>query len=95
MTGSKGLTHWTSETVNECSEITGSQQTHILLYMDGRNMQKLGVLRLPQSQNYRKPCFNDSIVHWSGYDLKSSPGSLLYSKLLKVYFLPPPTPFTC
>ncbi len=26
MTGSKGLTHWTSETVCECSEITGSRQ---------------------------------------------------------------------
>jgi hypothetical protein len=26
MTGSKGLTHWTSETVNECSEIAGSPQ---------------------------------------------------------------------
>jgi hypothetical protein len=24
MTGSKGLTHWTSETVCECSEIAGS-----------------------------------------------------------------------
>jgi hypothetical protein len=26
MTGSKGLTHWTSETVCECSEIAGSPQ---------------------------------------------------------------------
>jgi hypothetical protein len=26
MTGSKGLTHWTSETVSECSEIAGSSQ---------------------------------------------------------------------
>ncbi len=26
MTGSKGLTHWTSETVYECSEIAGSPQ---------------------------------------------------------------------
>ncbi len=26
MTGSKGLTHWTSETVCECSEIAGSTQ---------------------------------------------------------------------
>jgi hypothetical protein len=26
MTGSKGLTHWTSETVCECSEIAGSLQ---------------------------------------------------------------------
>jgi hypothetical protein len=27
MTGSKGLTHWTSETVYECSEIAGSSHT--------------------------------------------------------------------
>jgi hypothetical protein len=26
MTGSKGLTHWSSETVCECSEIAGSAQ---------------------------------------------------------------------
>ncbi len=26
MTGSKGMTHWTSETVCECSEIAGSPQ---------------------------------------------------------------------
>jgi hypothetical protein len=26
MTGSKGLTHWTSDTVCECSEIAGSPQ---------------------------------------------------------------------
>ncbi len=26
ITGSKGLTHWTSETVYECSEIAGSPQ---------------------------------------------------------------------
>ncbi len=26
MTGSKGLTHWTSETVYECGEIAGSPQ---------------------------------------------------------------------
>jgi hypothetical protein len=28
MMGSKGLTHWTSETVYECSEIAGSPQLH-------------------------------------------------------------------
>ncbi len=29
MTGSKGLTHWTSETVCECSEIAGSPQDNV------------------------------------------------------------------
>ncbi len=28
MTGTKGLTHWTSETVHECSEIAGSPQSN-------------------------------------------------------------------
>jgi hypothetical protein len=31
MTGSKGLTHWTSETVYECSEIAGSPQVKNIL----------------------------------------------------------------
>jgi hypothetical protein len=34
MTGSKGLTHWTSETVCECSEIAGSPQLLHFLQID-------------------------------------------------------------
>jgi hypothetical protein len=32
MTGSKGLTHWTSETVYECSEIAGSPQYLYIIF---------------------------------------------------------------
>ncbi len=35
MTGSIGITHWTSETVYECREIAGSPQTAILIVLVG------------------------------------------------------------
>jgi hypothetical protein len=41
MAGIKGLTHWTSETVFECSEIAGSPHTYVNV---ARNKDKETVL---------------------------------------------------